>query len=458
MKKLICAAAALGLVAGVATTASALDFSVTGMYQAEGYYLDTADGAGFNPYDDEHSSDSYWVHTFIMKPTLKVNDKITMKADVRALKDTDWGSTGGTTSSQGIAGDRDLDIHKIYMEYMSPIGKFRVGRTAAAAWQGAYLNNPTNADRIYFFPKMDKPWGSYVFMQKANENDRADSDNDSDRDIYEACVYYTAKDTKWAVGYNLYNDKRASDTGVPTTSYDAQYHRVKGYVKQNIADLWVEAEIAYEFGDWMDYDVETIGDTEDVDVDTLSFMAAVGTSFDNLKVSALYFYAQGDDDLTDYDKEDALGGPASDGTGDGFNPYYILTGDHTGMLNSDETGDDVNMATAGVHCIGVSADLAVSDKLTLHGAFAYAWAADEDGVSDAAVLLGGTSIDDEYGWEVDLGAKYKLLDNLTYEVRAAYMDTGDFFADIVENNNLLTGSNDDEADLMLLSHHLTMTF
>lgn len=51
MKKLICAAAALGLVAGVATTASAMDFSVSGMYQVEGYYLDNADGAGFETHD-----------------------------------------------------------------------------------------------------------------------------------------------------------------------------------------------------------------------------------------------------------------------------------------------------------------------------------------------------------------------------------------------------------------------
>ena len=460
MKKLISVAAALGLVAGVATTASAMDFSVSGMYQVEGYYLNNADGAGFHPSDDEAGSMSGWVHTFLMKPEMKVNDKITMKADIRFLKDTDFGSGAGSASGLGIGDDRDVDIHKIYMEYMSPIGKIRVGRTPAAAWTGSYLNSPTNADRIYLFPKMDAPWSSYVFMQKAAENDWYDGDNDSDNDLYEAAITYSTKETTWSLGYDYFNYKSNSDTGVATTSYDTQRHRAKGYVKQTFADLWVEAEISYDFGDWRDYDDETVN--SDLDVDTLAAMVAVGTSFDNLKVSALYFYASGDDDMTDDDVENAFGGAASDGAGDGFNPYYILTGDHTGMLNSDEYADNSAMAQMGVHCIGLSADLAVSDKLTLHGALAYAMAAEDEitasvanlaslGITSAVAVV-GADLDDEYGWEINLGAKYKLLDNLTYEARAGYFAAGDFFKDIADANG------EDEEDLLLLSHHLTMTF
>ena len=436
MKKLICAVAAIGMVAGVATTASAMDFSIKGKYQVEGYYLDSADGSGFNPYDDEVSSDAAWVHIFQLKPTLKVNDKITMKSDIRFLKDTELGEDpddGGT--NMGIK-ERHVDAHKIYMEYMSPIGKFRIGRTPGGAWQGAYRNNPAAKDRIFWFPKMDKPWGSYVWMEKKTENDWNDDHSDADKDIYEACVYYTTKETRWALGYDFINDKTNS-------TQDTQYHIAKAYVKQSLADFWIEAEIEYTFGDKPDYDDPA---TEDKDIDTLAFMAAAGTSFDNLKVSALYFYASGGEDWDEAnpDVENALGSGKTGGTGDGFNPYYILTGDHTGMLNSDEYALDTNMGKAGVHCIGVSADLAVSDKLTLHGALAYAMAENEDAVA--------ADLDDDYGWEINLGAKYKLLDNLTYEARAGYFATGDFFGDIAE------AAGTDEEDLMLLSHHLTMTF
>ena len=43
MKKIFSTVAALGLVAGMATAASALDFSVTGKYTVEGYYITEMD-------------------------------------------------------------------------------------------------------------------------------------------------------------------------------------------------------------------------------------------------------------------------------------------------------------------------------------------------------------------------------------------------------------------------------
>ena len=109
------------------------------------------------------------------------------------------------------------------------------------------------------------------------------------------------------------------------------------------------------------------------------------------------------------------------------------------------------MTRAGVFSLGVMADLAVSDKLTLHGAVAMAEAAEGD-YTDAAGNK--VSISDEYGWEVDLGASYKLLDNLTYKVEAGYMAIDDFFKDWSDIDSATT----DEDDLYLISHTLTMKF
>jgi hypothetical protein len=453
MKKLICAAAALGMVAGVASTASALDLTVAGQYFVQGNYFSNAQGEdnangtqSMNPYDDEAGSMSGWNHTFMFKPTLKVNDKITVKADIRFLKDTDWGvSAANDDTNKGIGSTRSSDIHKIYMEYMSPIGKIRVGRTPAQAWMGAFLNNPTNADRLYLFPKMSKPWSSYVFYQKAVENDWYDGDNDSDFDVYEGSIIYTTKETKAALGYDLFNNNT-------NDLYDKQHHRAKGFLKQSfMTDWWVEAEFSYDFGDWRDWDNSAL---QDEDIDTLAAAVAVGTSIDNLKITALFIYASGDDDLrAGQDQEAAMQVAVSGGggLGDGFNPYYILTGDHTGMLNDDEYHADPRMTRAGLFSIGVMADLAISDKLTLHGAVAIAEAAEGD-FTDA--LGNKVSISDEYGWEVDLGASYKLLDNLTYKVEAGYMAVDDFFADWSDIDSATT----DEDDLYLISHTLTMKF
>ncbi len=433
MKKIISTVAALGLVAGMAATASAMDFSMTGKYVLEGYMLNSADGVGFNPYDDEAGTDSAWVQTMLIKPTLKVNDKISMFSEIRFAKDADWGDD--YTQAQEKAGDyanNGIDVELLYMEYMSPVGKLRMGRTPAGAWGSDFVSTTRNSNRFMWWPSfVAQPFSLCVFTEKVDENDWDSSDSDADNDLYEIDLTYKVDNMNLRVAYDYFNYKSNS-------TYDRQDNRLKANADMKFGNIAVVGEWGWQFGDWRDYDDSAM---EDIDVDAMAFMLDVSTQIDKLNVGMLYFWAEGQDDSDD-EITGAMLGTLDDGIGDDFNPYYILTGDHTGMLNSDEYNDDPLMALGGVHSIGVYADFAVSDKLTLHGALAYAWADEEEAIAD--------DIDDEYGWEIDLGAKYKLLDNLTYELRGAYFNTGDFFDDV--NGEM------DAEDLYLVSHHLTMTF
>ncbi|MBI4794118.1 MAG: hypothetical protein HY789_15580 [Deltaproteobacteria bacterium] len=478
MKKIISTVAALGLVVGVAGTASALDFTMSGEYVLEGYMLNNADGmdkslgdegntsdGGFDPYNDDAGTDSGWVHTFRIKPQMKVNDKITVVSELRFFKDADWGSGNNFGGSTGLSNDdsnHHLDIYHLYMDYMSPVGKIRAGRVPTGSWGGDFLSTASSGDRLFWFPNfVAEPFTLTLFVQKTQENDWYGSEDDADSDVYEVDLTYKTDDLLLKGAYDYTNNKANSDSGVPTTSYDRQNNLLKAYGVAKVGMFSLEAEWGWMFGDWFDYDQEVIGVTEDRDVDTMAFMLDASTKMDKLNVGLMYFWAEGQDDeiLTDADADmtAAMRGTLNDGIGDDFNPYYILTGDHTGMLNSDEYNDDSNMAMSGVNAIGVHADYQVTDQLTMHGAVAYAWADDIDIVEAAAIAdsgIAGYDVDDEYGWEVDLGAKYKLLDNLTYEVRAAYFNTGDFFEDISQSVN----ATNDSDDLYLLSHHLTMTF
>jgi len=106
------------------------------------------------------------------------------------------------------------------------------------------------------------------------------------------------------------------------------------------------------------------------------------------------------------------------------------------------------MSKAGVHAFVLAADYKASDALTLHGAIGYA-KADEKIYQNGAATYDAT-LDDDYGWEYNIGAAYKLLDNLTYEAHFGYLDTGDYFnranpTDITNN-------------VYMMSHSLTMTF
>lgn len=457
MKKTVTIAALSVLLA--AGSASAMDLSITGKYMLEGYMLNMADGedvtlktgtyaGGFNPYDDNAGTDSAWVHTFLFSPVLKVNEKVTLKSEIRFAKDADFGqnNNGGNTGKSEADLDYDIEVHRIWMVYMSPMGEMRMGRHPAGLWGGDFLNSSGRANRIYWFPNfIKKPFTFHMHTQKGVENDWYTGNSDSDFDLYHFDLQYKTDKMLMRGAFDFINDKRQSDVGFDTTApienvYDRQYNVVKGYGDFDFNTFYVEAEFAYGFGDWKDYDTET-ATYRDLDLDAFAAQVDAGVRIGNLDVGLLYFFATGDDDSTDGDEEAAMRTLNPDGTGNDFNPYYILTGDHTGMLNGDEYNADSNMKGAGVNCIGIHGDLQISDVWIVHGAFAYAWADKEP-----------AGVDDEYGWEIDLGSKYKLLDNLTYELRAAYMDTGDFFDDIARNNSLKSD------DLFLLSHHLTMTF
>jgi hypothetical protein len=452
MKKILSTVAALGLVAGFASTAAALDFSMTGSYVVEGYHLsrsemdhggmdlttldEVATMSNFEAGEDivvmdtdgDEPSDAYYMHTFQILPTMKVNDSITMFGDIRLFKE----SMFGKTTDNGNVSDADgtgLDIDKVYMEYLSPIGKIRVGRVSTGLWEGDFLNTAGNGNRIMLWPSfVSGPWSMCMFTQKIAENDARSTGDDRDKDLYEIGIRHKGETGEASIAYDYYRyaDGKSSATG---DSYNPQLAKIWG--KYNISNFTLEVEGAYVFGDA----------SVDEDYSAYGFMIDLGTKFGGIDVGVNYFMATGDNDDEDNDNEALLS--FTSGTGNEFKPYYILTGDHTGILNNDPvSGGSMNQFVkyAGVNCLGVRADYAASDKLSLHGAIAYGWADKE--LAD--------NQDDSYGIEYNIGAAYKLLDNLTYEAHFGYLDTGDFFQ---------YGADDISAEsVYLVSNHLSMKF
>ncbi|MDH3359770.1 MAG: hypothetical protein OEL55_02775, partial [Desulfobulbaceae bacterium] len=207
MKKILSTVAALGLVAGMAVVASAADLSVTGKYVVEGNYISNAGaGGGANPFA-ETASDAYYMHTFQMLPTLKVNDNITMKSDIRLRKEARFG--GAENAGNGDA----VDFNKIYMVYSASIGTFTVGRTPAGAWGTPFLDSASMADRIMFAPNMGSaPVSVMLYTQKTTEADgqAATPASNQDTDQYHVGVKYSQDNVTAAVGY-FQNNYAATD-------------------------------------------------------------------------------------------------------------------------------------------------------------------------------------------------------------------------------------------------------
>ncbi|MBU1404639.1 MAG: hypothetical protein KKE83_08125 [Proteobacteria bacterium] len=452
MKKVLSTVAALGLVAGLASTAAAVEFKMSGKYIVEGYSISDANTTYGADLAGPTSSDAYWMHTLQIKPTMKVNDKISMHGDVRIFKEAVWGDPDSGVSQDD--GNTDLDFDKVWMTYLSPIGEFRVGRHEANIFGSKFLDSSTSADRIMWFPSfVPKPWSLLVLTQKNEEDDLEANAADQDDDLYKLMITHTSDAGKAGVEYKYTRSASAATldgTGEPN-SLDA--HNLALWGKYKVMDNWtIEAEVNHRFGDQSNAE----GTTTVTDWDAWAGMLDVTGKFGALDAGLMYFYASGDSNSLDGDNEAAMS--AYGGTGDDFKPLYILTSDHTGILNDDladfTDAQYAGVAAAGVHAVVLHAKYAVSDKLTLMGAIGYAQADEETQVTNAAGtnFSGGgyANRDDEFGWEYNIGAAYKLLDNLTYEAHFGYLDTGDFFKSAV--------ATDDTNNITLMSHHLTMSF
>jgi hypothetical protein len=457
MKKVLSTVAALGLVAGLASTAAAVEFKMSGNYLVEGAYLSNAQGTGMDVTEangDSTPSDAYWLHTFEIKPTMKVNDKISMNATIRLADDNFWGEQNDTSGLATGGSLGDVEVWHLYMDYASPIGNTRFGRVPAGSYGTAFRDFDYRANRIAWWPNfVEKPWSIMLYTDKVVDNDTigANTQTAADYDKYVARVYYKNDTMDTGLHYGYYNDLNDNTTWNSVTAhstYADQKSELTAYGKFKVDNYFINAELTHFFGS-RDYYTEVIGTTQDRDFDGWAGMLQVGGKFDALTPSLMYFYASGQDMSETVgnggDIETGLStSGTSMGTGDLFEPLYILTGRHTGMLNNDLfTGNTALMSTAGVHAVVAAADYVVSPQLSLHGAIGWAQA-------DEAAIAGYTNRDDDYGWEYNIGAAYKLLDNLTYEAHFGYLDTGDFF-------NSTATANDSE-NVYLLTHSLTMTF
>lgn len=399
MKKVLSTVLALGLVAGVASTAAAAydSFSVSGYYQVEGTYASNvvrADGVDLSGADD--FSSAWYYHKARLYPNLKVNDKVTVKSEIRLLHD-DWGAGTGSDA----AGNDVVDWDKLYMIYNSPIGTMHIGTTTWGSWGTSFGDSASRMNAIKYFPPVPAPFTSVVFTGKISEADSNMQASDQDYDYSEGRFGFKNDTVKTEMGLGWF------DNGAAQT--DA--YRLRGYAVANMGAVAIEGEFDHKWGDA----------STTTDFDTWAAYGQVSGKAGNLGWGVLAWYTSGED--TDVDTS-AYGTGGND-----FEPLMIATGDDFGVLQ-DDLGSNNSFyrgvaRNAGQIAFGAWASMPVSNKLTLTTVVGTAYA-DEEPMNAA----GTAKADDHYGYEIDLKADYKLLDNLTYSMNFGYLDAGDLIKDI----------------------------
>jgi hypothetical protein len=97
--------------------------------------------------------------------------------------------------------------------------------------------------------------------------------------------------------------------------------------------------------------------------------------------------------------------------------------------------------TADTQSIAVSGQFNATGKIAIQGAF---------GLTRNLWTPDSINFENKSSWEANLGIIYKLMNNLSYELHFAYMDTGDLFTK--------RSSYSDVESIVMVSNRLTMSF
>ena len=269
MKKVLATVTALGMVLGVAATASALDkpsrstqvesvtaprvptatapgvalWSVSGQWVlagarlSDGQGLAIADTGGL--YDD--NSDDFMIHSFKILPVLQVNDKVSVKGQLRFADRDVFGLT-----DTSLDGGRQIDAYNVYMEWISPIGKTRFGRTPCGAWGSKAFDSSSKCNRLMLWGNwMPENWGMLAFIQKTTEKDAATLASDQDNDAYYIDVSYKADMGKTTVAVIYQRD--ATGNSMAQDELDKMRLWMHGKYAWDAVNL--EWEVQYDFND-----------------------------------------------------------------------------------------------------------------------------------------------------------------------------------------------------------------
>lgn len=492
MKRFWLAMLSLGLVLAFSASAFAVDVKFYGSLYVAGMYLDkislkdsTGTANGQSPADASSAACTAFYYQ-----RLRVNTDFIVAPGLKAVTRFDaleriWGGVRSAAQSTTVTNDdsnsslgsraesENIAFDVAYIEYVSPIGMFKAGFMPGGTFGhvfGDSENNGNPAGKLAYAiaaGPVIAGLGMEKTFDKSNSYVQATRFVDRDYEKYSAFVVYKANkdiDAGLAVEHRVIKVAKvvsaAADAPLSALApYSAKSWALNPYVRAKFGPVSVVAEGTYAWGkaDWED---GSLWDT--IDIVNMRAIIDVGADFKVAYGGLTLAYVSGDDPETTAKLEGgiALGGKD-------FNPCLILfnhergrwAGALSGFTYSTANGqkfasysgttqaeNEMNNAWFVQGKVGARPIDALDINLSLSYAIA-----DKKPRSTATVGVASNV----YGWEVDITGTYKITNNLSYMLGAAYLKTGDYFkgesTDGVINYNMV--NND-----YLLINKLTLTF
>jgi hypothetical protein len=402
MRKLLVLLLALGLVLGMSmTAAAATDVSVSGTYWVRGYM---ASNWAMQSEDSDPTygevNQAFYAQRLRIQPVFNVSEGLTLTVRFDALERI-WGADA---IGDGALGSQNVRFGRAYITYKSPIGKFDVGYMSGGTWGTVFQDDTADGVPRIKYTGVFGPMIVLALTEKGAEGDGPfTASEDADYDKYALAGIY-----RWDGGQAGVLFYYLPWKGFAGGNADFTRMYLAPYFKANVGPVYLEGEASY-YGGEIDYDP---GTGTDVDLEGYSWYLYAKYNMGPAYVGAQYAHVDGDDPTTDDEQENGYPDSAD------WDPCLILfdywTYNYIGNLGG--ASDDWKGLTNG-DLYQVFAGFSPMENLTLHASLTYA-------VADEKPL---NYVDDDYGYEVDITATWKIVDNLEYMIGFGYLFAGDFF-------------------------------
>ncbi len=465
MKRFWLVLLSLGLIAAFSTAAMAVDVKVSGEFFVAGAYLDKT-----ALIKDTGTSSALYYQRLRLRADLVVSPGLTLTTRADIL-DRQWGAARSASSSSTYntatsvvtttsapnmydsAGTRaeneNIAFDWAYLTYVSPIGMFAVGAQNDYAW-GTVFGDRSKPSLKITWTGLFGPVAVGAQIAQEVEGSRSAINvtgvQDADAAGFIAFAKYSFK--AGAAGYlfrwnrNASNKTTAIGLTVNTFSH-CPYFQVK------LGPVALEGEANYTHGSY-DYNHAAANPTAQID----SFMAYLNANanFGIAYVGGTFAFLNGQINPDEYGTSPNLNATRRTGIltgGIDWNPMLILWNYERsyqfGALNGAGTATNIADGTASTGMSNawffqVKGGVKPVEKLDINLAVSYA---------NAVVKPAGYLYND-YGWEIDATATYKITNNLSYMLGGGYLFTGKYFKANVDGANL-------QDDYMLINK-LTLTF
>jgi hypothetical protein len=416
MKKLSIIALAVAAVMLFAIPAMALDTEFSGHYRTRGMYEDNTD---LN--DTGGNSDAWMDMRFRLQTVFKVSDNLMVTTRFDALDNKLWGATDSGNSTTGDLQNDNIDWDRAWLTATFDMFTLDVGRMGVGNFGTAFLSSGTEGDQIQVSMEFE-PFSLAVGFEKVTEMDdgwinTATNGADMDVDSYFVDVTYNAEGMEAGIEFAYTNDKS-------TATQNTQFWTINPYFKGAIGPVNIEGELGMITGDFIDYDA---AGTQDIDYDAMAYHLSAGMAVGPATLTLGYAHVDGENNDATEVQAYGLGGadwePLLIATS-----YYIDTGlGGVGNLNSINGGavsatGGTGTVDLGYDVIYIAGSYPLTEDITLNAILATA-DADETETFD-------TAVEDDLGVEFDIGADWKIMDNMTYSLKFGFFSAGDLWKSV----------------------------